>query len=249
MFGTLSIIGIAAAVLAPAGHYLLFGPKHKECASETRHVRRMSVLERLIHVLTLISFLTLAATGFVAAICWGRLHGWGMLIHLIVAPIFAIGVTACALRWAEASCFAPCDWQWVKKFGGYLGDRGHVPADRFNAGQKMFFWSVLGLGLVVISSGLIRAFPALCPASQGCIYAAHRYSALLLVMAVLVHIYLGTVANPGTWRAMLSGYVSSNWAKHHHPLWWERLDKDNVPEASAAYEAPDEAASADTDTE
>ena len=38
---------------------------------------------------------------------------------------------------------------------------------------------------------------------------------------LVVHVYLGTVAYPGTARAMIDGTVTDRWARHHHPRWHE----------------------------
>jgi cytochrome b subunit of formate dehydrogenase len=40
---------------------------------------------------------------------------------------------------------------------------------------------------------------------------------------VLAHAYLGTVANPGTWRVLVDGSVTREWAEHHHPNWYRAL--------------------------
>lgn len=36
--------------------------------------------------------------------------------------------------------FTGYDKAWVRKMGGQLGQKGEIPAGRFNAGQKMFYW-------------------------------------------------------------------------------------------------------------
>ena len=40
---------------------------------------------------------------------------------------------------------------------------------------------------------------------------------------MLAHAYLGTVANPGTWRVLVDGSVTREWAEHHHPNWYRAL--------------------------
>jgi formate dehydrogenase subunit gamma len=46
---------------------------------------------------------------------------------------------------------------------------------------------------------------------------------------VISHIYLATLANPGTLQVMISGKVGKTWARHHHPLWWQELqDRDSA---------------------
>jgi len=42
-----------------------------------------------------------------------------------------------------------------KKGGGYLGHKGKVPAGRFNAGQKMFYWYTAAFGIVISVSGVM----------------------------------------------------------------------------------------------
>ena len=224
IFRTVSLVGITAVVVIAIGHYLLFGPRHPELARDKRNLRRFSLAERFIHAATLLSFFTLAVTGFVTAICLGKpLSGWLWIVHLVAAPVFAVGLAAIALRWAEDCRFESYDRQWAKQFGGYLGGDRDVPAGRFNGGQKAYFWAIILLGLVSILSGLVRMFPLFDANIQEISYQVHRYSNLFLVMAVIAHIYLGTLANPGTWRVIISGYVSSRWARHHHPIWWERI--------------------------
>ncbi len=53
----------------------------------------------------------------------------------------------------------------------------------------------------------------------------HYGAALGGGLFLIVHIYLGTIAYPGTARAMLYGTVTRQWAKLHHPLWYEEQVK------------------------
>ena len=42
---------------------------------------------------------------------------------------------------------------------------------------------------------------------------------MLLVAAMLGHIYIGTIGMEGAFEAMGTGTVDLNWAKEHHRLW------------------------------
>ncbi len=226
IFAPLAVVVIVATLAAVAVHYLLAGPKHPELAKQKRDVRRFSLWEKLIHVVTLISFVTLAVTGFAATLYFKQqLTGWWRAVHLIAAPFFTAGLAAMALSWPNDCKFKDFDWQWAKMFGGYLGEKEYVPAGRFNAGQKAFFWAVALFGLLASLSGIARVYPFSTEIVQQTIYQIHRYTSLLLLVFVIAHIYLGTIANPGTFRVILSGYVSWDWAKIHHPIWWKKLDK------------------------
>ncbi len=41
-------------------------------------------------------------------------------------------------------------------------------------------------------------------------------------LLLIAHVYLGTIAYPGTAGGMLHGKVSRAWARLHHPLWYEK---------------------------
>lgn len=223
VFRIISVLGILGAVAAVGLHYLLFGPKHREIASDERDVKRFSIFEIMMHAVTVLSFLTLAITGMVSVIFLGApLEGWLRVLHIGAALLFAAGLALMAVRWAEDSRFEACDWEWAKKCGGYLGGHDDVDADRFNGGQKAFFWAMCLLGIVVITSGLAMVFPFFDEKIELLLLWAHRLSALFMIMAVLVHIYLGSIANPGTLLAIIIGKVSRRWAEHHHNLWWKR---------------------------
>jgi formate dehydrogenase subunit gamma len=44
---------------------------------------------------------------------------------------------------------------------------------------------------------------------------------MLLIAAMLVHIYIGTIGMEGAFEAMGEGTVDENWAREHHSLWLE----------------------------
>jgi formate dehydrogenase subunit gamma len=53
----------------------------------------------------------------------------------------------------------------------------------------------------------------------------HGFFAIIMVAAVIAHAYLGTIANPGTWRALVDGKVSRPWARKHHSEWYKEMDE------------------------
>ncbi len=225
IFRIVSVAGVIVMLVAIVGHYVVFGPRHREFAKAKRDVRRFSRWEIFVHAITVLSFIILAVTGFIAVMGPGTLTGWLRFVHVLTTPVFAVGLAAGSITWAEDCMFENYDWEWVKKYGGYLGGAEDVPAGRFNGGQKGFFWAILALGILCMLSGAGRMFPVFGAGIQEIVYLVHRYSSLFLVMFAIIHIYLGTLANPGTWHVIISGYVSYPWAKEHHPIWWQKLDK------------------------
>ena len=222
MFRLISLIALACTVAMCLLHYATFGAKRWRPRKSAPSVYRFSVWERLIHALGLLAFLTLAGTGFWAVVVRrAPLDGWLWMVHAVAGWVFGVAMVLMALLWAVDCRFASHDWKWVKHVGGYVGGRENLPAGRFNAGQKAFFWCSVLLGLATLASGLALMVPVLAPAFQESVCQVHRYCSLLFVMSVLVHLYVATLANPGTARSMVVGTVSTEWAEHHHPLWLE----------------------------
>ncbi|MEF9997126.1 MAG: cytochrome b/b6 domain-containing protein, partial [Burkholderiaceae bacterium] len=98
------------------------------------------------------------------------------------------------------------------------------PSHKFNGGEKMVFWIVLVLcTTMLILSGFVLLFP-----NFGQPRSAMQIAQLLHMLAgygaislACVHFYLGTVGLNGAYRAMTHGYVTAEWAHHHHELWYE----------------------------
>ena len=218
MFKLITLIAIGATLVAIAGHFTLFGPKPTNNKIR-RSVRRFGKLEILVHLLTVLAFIVLAVTGLYAVYNAQPLRGNLWFLHVTLGPAFTLGLTVLILSWARDCSFEPCDWDWAKRFGGYLWGDKHAPATRFNAGQKGYFWAVGALALVTLVTGFGRVVPVLGPTGQDLLLWAHRLAALAFVLAGIAHLYLGTLANPGTLTAMITGKVTPQWAKDHHPLW------------------------------
>jgi formate dehydrogenase subunit gamma len=47
----------------------------------------------------------------------------------------------------------------------------------------------------------------------------HAIMALIMIVAILGHIYIGTLGMEGAFDAMGTGQVDENWAREHHSLW------------------------------
>lgn len=227
-FQYIAAAGLLATVGAIGFHYVVFGAHRLGGPKMKTDFRRFSIWERLIHAAVLVSFVTLGVTGMTAAIGYGsRITGWLWIIHAFAAPVFLVALTGVVAMWARDGRFAAYDFKWMLFVGGYLGigkNKG-LKAGRFNAGQKAYLWIVAVLGVAVILSGIGRMFPILTQVEQGWLYQIHRYATLLASMAVIGHAYLGTLANPGTIQVTVTGRVTEEWAKHHHPVWWEEVNK------------------------
>ncbi len=53
----------------------------------------------------------------------------------------------------------------------------------------------------------------------------HGISSLILTTAVIAHIYLGTLGSEGALEGMITGEVDEGWARQHHGVWLDDVQK------------------------
>jgi formate dehydrogenase subunit gamma len=126
------------------------------------------------------------------------------------------------------------DLIWLMKLGGLFSRNVHPPAKKFNAGQKLIFWSVVIGGAALSYTGFMLLFPAEAgtPADWQFYQTIHALTAAVLSAIIIAHIYIGSVGMEGAFDAMGSGEVDENWAKEHHSLWVEEV-KGQAPSGRA----------------
>jgi len=209
-------------------HYVIFGPKRVERFVDEDSVLRFGAWERVLHYCALVAFVVLAVTGtmtFLTLPFSSRTIGELNVIHRYFGYLFIVNVLLIFGTWLKDATFARYDWEWLKKLGGYFGYRGQLPAARFNAGQKIYLWLSLLFAIILGVTGLImiHSHNSNLLFIMHCI---HVLVAMIFIFIVLVHIYLGILANPGTLIGIFEGKVLRSWAKKHHPLWETRDVRD-----------------------
>jgi formate dehydrogenase subunit gamma len=107
----------------------------------------------------------------------------------------------------------------------YLRHAGDDPdVGKYNGGQKLLFWAVSVFALALLATGTVLWFPrALAQALREASILLHDLCRDPLPMAIVFHVYLGTVAEPGTFGSMTRGTVSKAWARLHHPRWYREV--------------------------
>lgn len=234
--GGIAVLGMLALLVI---FYLVRGTVRMEGGRSGRTILRFNWFERANHWMTASTFIILALSGL--NITFGRyvllpLAGpevfstatqWGKIAHNYLSFPFTLGVVLMFLLWVRDNFPSRVDMVWLRAGGGIIGHQHqhqHPPADRFNAGQKMIFWiTVLGGGLVA-ASGYLLIFPFFFTGMQGMQLAliVHGILAMLMISAMLGHIYIGTLGMEGAFDAMGTGQVDYNWAREHHSLWVEK---------------------------
>src|SRR5207244_12784813 len=96
---------------------------------------------------------------------------------------------------------------------------------KYNGGQKVFFYAACLAAIGLLLTGIPMWFPLSFPSvlfREICIL-LHDITFILFFIGLVAHIYLGTAAEPGTFRAMTRGSVTRRWARFHHPGWYKEV--------------------------
>jgi formate dehydrogenase subunit gamma len=196
-------------------------------------VRKSSVDEILNHWILAGSCILLCITGFaflfhlepVSAIFGGpntmkEVHNWG-------GVVFSLSLLYSMRHYlVDALEYDADDLQWFKVAGGYLSHKVTVPPmGKYNPGQKLYYLAVVGAGIAIAASGLGMWLMK----DNGMImllsHIVHNVAFVVFVIAVPVHMYLGTLANPGTLKLMISGTLPLDEAKRRYPKWMKAAGK------------------------
>ncbi len=221
-----------------------------------RTILRFNALERAVHWMTASSFIVLALTGlnilygryFIKPILGDSLFAsmtyYGKLAHNYIAFAFMLGIVLMFILWVKDNIPSGRDLKWLALGGGLFSKGVHPEAARFNAGQKLIFWSVILGGASLSLSGVALMWPyeiqpwagtfaflnvfgldlptqfsALQEVQLSVLW--HSVMALVMIVIIIAHIYIGSIGMEGAFDAVGTGQVDLNWAKEHHSLWVE----------------------------
>jgi formate dehydrogenase subunit gamma len=247
--GSLLLIVVVAIGL----FYWKRGPMgHDDHAPPT--IERFTPLERATHWVNAGAFCLLAVSGVVMAfgklfllpVIGTTLFGWLTYAlktaHNFAGPVFAVTMVVTMLMFARDNLPKAWDWEWALKGGGLFTGK-HVPSHRFNAGEKTLFWvGMFWLGTLVVGSGLVldKLIPELdyLRGTMHWAHMVHAVSTVLITCLFMGHIYMGSVGVKGAYRAMRTGYVTEDWAREHHELWYDDVKAGKIPAQRSADATP-----------
>jgi len=255
--------------------FLLRGRIRIDGEKTGRTITRFKAFERFSHWLLAGSFILLGLTGLITLAgrkiliplfgpeAFSTLAIGSKWIHNNISWAFMLALVLVFVLWVVHNLPDRTDINWLLKGGGILGG-GHPPAKKFNAGQKLIFWSVIILGASISASGLSLLFPFELPMfavtfekinalglPQMLGYAElktdlapheemqfaqmwHAIVSFVLMAIIIAHIYIGSVGMEGAYDAMGKGEVEEQWAREHHSLWVEEVQAKQQRQGSSA---------------
>jgi formate dehydrogenase subunit gamma len=208
---------------------------------DAEHVSRYTFHERAIHFVVAVTCVYLVLSGlalnasflfWMSSVLGGRASM--RFLHPLIGLIYFIFLVYMWWVWRRDLGFNESDKSWMQKTEAYITnhDEDLSPIDRWNAGQKIFFWMMWSSGIGLIVSGFVLWFPEYVPWSLQWIkflaILLHVACAFISIGGLMIHIYMGIFFVKGGFRQIVTGEVSRAWAYHHHRLWLQRVTKEHA---------------------
>jgi formate dehydrogenase subunit gamma len=152
---------------------------------------------------------------------------WTRILHPYMGLLMALAFVGMYVQLWRDNLIIKVDIEWLKKVNElFAGRKENLPeVGKYNAGQKLAFWSMTGCLLILVFTGILfwhAWFPGFPIWARRIGVLLHAGSATVLILTVITHIY-AAIWVKGTTRAMTEGYVSKGWAKANHPLWFKQV--------------------------
>jgi len=239
-----SMFGIGGALLVIGLFRLIRGKIKIKAGRSGKKIKRFTDFQRFVHWSVAILFVILGITGVILTLgrygllplvgkeAFGVIAYYGKLLHNYLGPVFSVMMVVMLFTFIKGNFFNWTDFKWFAKGGGLFGK--HASAGRYNGGEKAWYWIAALAGSVVIVSGLLLNFPWLIAMinlsneNYELAQLLHAVGSIGLFVVSFGHIYMGTIAMEGAFEVMKTGECDSNWAKEHHDLWYEELQKEGL---------------------
>lgn len=190
---------------------------------------------RMSHWLMVICFFFVAMSGlswFFPSLNWlNSLLGGPQLariLHPFMGVVIFVLLAFMFIRLVRYNLPEANDLKWFADIGGVLKGEHNEELDtgKYNAGQKVLFWGIMGLITLLLISGVVIWRPWFAhlfeiPVIRIGLF-VHALAGVLLMLLIIGHIYLAFWVK-GSVDSMSSGYVSRKWARTHHPSWYRQV--------------------------
>ena len=178
--------------------------------SKSKMIVRTTFIDRACHWTVVICFFLVALSGisfFFPTLQWlTETFGtpqMGRILHPFFGVLIFVALMFMFVRFVHHNIPDKQDIPWLKGIVEVLKGNEHKVArvGKYNAGQKMMFWTIMSMIFVLLVTG-----------------------AIILIHAILIHMYMAFWVK-GSIKGMIEGKVSRRWAKKHHPRWYRDVER------------------------
>jgi formate dehydrogenase subunit gamma len=207
-------------------------------------VNRYTAAARVNHWITAISLVLLALSGLAlfhpSLYFLTRLFGGGTLtrmIHPFIGVVLLLSFIGLFFRFWKLNLWGRTDSVWLGRLKDVLTNKEeNLPeVGKYNAGQKMVFWSMSLVIVILAASGVViwqQFFSGYFTVDQQRVaMLIHAIVAIVAICVWIVHVYAAIWVR-GTIGAMTRGRVTGGWAWRHHRRWLRELVSDKSADKS-----------------
>ncbi len=198
-------------------------------------IDRYTTGARINHWITAASLVLLALSGLAlfhpSLFFLTGLFGGGSttrMIHPWIGVVLFFSFMGLFFRFWKLNLWERTDSVWMSRLRDVLAghDENLPEVGKYNAGQKMVFWSMSLLIIVLITSGIVvweQYFGEYFTVTQKRVAVlVHAIAAVVAICVWIVHVYAAIWVR-GTIGAMTRGRVTGGWAWRHHRKWLKEL--------------------------
>jgi formate dehydrogenase subunit gamma len=192
---------------------------------------RYTTVARLNHWITAALLILLALSGMAlfhpSLFFLTNLFGGGSYtraIHPWFGTVLLLSFALLFIRFARHNLWERDDTRWIGSIRSVLAnDEEHAPeVGRYNAGQKLVFWTMTLLILMLFASGIMvwdtYFFSYTTIGQKRFAQLVHSVAAVAIIGIWIVHVYAALWVR-GSVQAMTRGVVSAGWSWRHHRKW------------------------------
>jgi len=202
-------------------------------------ILRHPVGERVTHWAVAIVFIFLFLSGlamFHPFFFWlSHVFGNGQFMRFL-HPIAGVALVLLFYPYAakvwKDNYWRPADDAWVKNMFSFMR-KEHHPGDtgKYNAGQKLMFWSMVPIIVILFITGFVIWRPWFAPLFPPALWRIagllHAFFAFIMFVGIGIHWYAAYWTR-GSIQAMVRGTVTHKWARFHHPAWYREVTGGNL---------------------
>ncbi len=222
------LIFLAIIILVPLsffGHFIVIGQR------KFNHHQKLQVFSKfniIVHWGAAIPFVLICITGLIMV--FGSYLGGGSFvrfardIHGLATPIFVVFGVLMFAMWFKYCIFKAYDIEWFKMMGGYLSKENRlVPAGKFNAGQKMWFWIATIGGAIMAFTGGVMFFQYTDINTLRLVAIIHNVVGFLIIAMLITHIYMSLFAIEGAIEAIINGKMGEEELSILHSIYYKEI--------------------------
>lgn len=222
------LIFFAIIILVPLaffGHFMMIGQRK---FNQHQKLQVFSKFNIIVHWGAAIPFVLICITGLIMV--FGANLGGGAFIRLardihgIATPIFVVFGILMFAMWFKHCLFKKYDIDWFKMMGGYLSKENKlIPAGKFNAGQKMWFWiATIGGGIMAFTGG-VMFFQYTDINTLRLVAIIHNVIGFMVIAMLITHIYMSLFAIEGAIEAIINGKMGEEELSILHSIYYKEL--------------------------